>query len=92
MSKTIPTQIRIDSDIKNDCANLFSKLGLDLSSAVNIFLRQCLIHNGLPFSVEVPKYSDETIRAMIEAKAISHDPNIPSYTNIEDLKKALLSD
>ena len=58
---TIPTQIRIDKTIKEDANNLFSQLGLDMSSAVNIFLRQCLLHGGLPFSVEIPKFNEKTL-------------------------------
>lgn len=86
---TIPTQIRIDKTIKEEANNLFSQLGLDMSSAVNIFLRQCILHGGLPFSVEVPKFSDKTLRAMIEAKNIASDSNVPGYTNMDDLIKAL---
>lgn len=86
---TYPTQIRIEKTIKSEANLLFSKLGMDMSSAVNIFLRQCILRGGLPFSVEIPKYNQETIEAMIEAKRIAHDPNIPSYSNMEDLLKAL---
>ncbi|KAA5635004.1 type II toxin-antitoxin system RelB/DinJ family antitoxin, partial [Pseudomonas aeruginosa] len=48
---TAPTQIRIDSTIKEQANSLFSSLGLDMSSAVNIFLRQCILRGGLPFAV-----------------------------------------
>ncbi len=64
---TSPTQIRIDTTIKEEANILFSRLGLDMSSAVNIFLRQCLLRGGLPFSVEVPKYNEETLAAMEDA-------------------------
>lgn len=86
---TVPTQIRIDKDIKEQVSVLFSELGMDMSGAVNIFLRQCLIHNGLPFNVNLPEFNQETLKAMAEAKAISRDPNIRGYNNMEDLKKAL---
>ena len=43
---TSPTQIRIDTTIKEEANVLFSRLGLDMSSAVNIFLRQCLLRGG----------------------------------------------
>ena len=82
---TSPTQIRIDTTIKEEANVLFSRLGLDISSAVNIFLRQCL----LPFSVEVPKYNEETLAAMEDAKRISRDPDIQGYSSINELFKAL---
>ncbi|ADC91441.1 addiction module antitoxin, RelB/DinJ family [Mageeibacillus indolicus UPII9-5] len=89
---TSPTQIRIDNNVKTEANELFSALGLDMSSAVNIFLRQCVLHGGLPFKVEIPKYNAETLAAMEEARKISKDPNAPSYSSMEDLKKALLQD
>ncbi|WP_250310180.1 type II toxin-antitoxin system RelB/DinJ family antitoxin [Gardnerella sp. Marseille-Q2328] len=89
---TSPTQIRIDSNVKTEANELFSELGIDMSSAVNIFLRQCVLHGGLPFKVEIPKFNAETLAAMEEAKRISRDPNVPSYSSMENLKKALLQD
>lgn len=87
---TSPTQIRIDSDIKQKAVELFNDLGLDMSGAVNLFLHQCVLRGGLPFSVEVPQYSRRTLDAMEEAKRISRDSDIKGYTNMDDLRKALL--
>ncbi len=89
---TTPTQIRIDADIKKQATALFSSLGLDMSSAVNLFLYQCVLRGGLPFSVEMPQYSRTTLDAMAEAKRISRDPEVPGYTSMEELKVALESD
>lgn len=86
---TVPTQIRIDADIKKQATDLFSTLGLDMSSAVNIFLNQCVLRGGIPFSVEVPQYSHEVLEAMEEAKRISRDSDILGYTDMAELKKAL---
>ena len=82
----------IRDSVKTEANELFSKLGIDMSSAVNIFLRQCILRGGLPFKVEVPKFNAETLAAMQEARKISRDPNVPSYSSMEDLKKALLQD
>ncbi len=86
---TVQTQIRIDSGVKKQANELFNELGLDMSGAVNIFLRQCIMRGGLPFKVEVPQYSKELLSAADEAKRISRDPDVPGYTSMEDLKKAL---
>ena len=85
---TTPTQIRIDADIKKQAMDLFSSLGLDMSSAVNLFLHQCVL-GGLPFSVEMPRFSQSTLDAMDEARRISRDPNIKGYTSMDELKKVL---
>ena len=89
---TTPTQIRIDSDIKQQASALFGHLGLDMSSAVNLFLHQCVLRGGLPFSVEIPQYNQKVLDAMTEAKRISRDPDIRGYDSMEDLKAALESD
>lgn len=68
---TTPTQIRVDAEIKKEATALFSELGLDMSSAVNLFLHQCVLRGGLPFPVEKPadpylpylKEADERARA-----------------------------
>lgn len=86
---TAPTQIRIDSETKKQAVSLFDELGLDMSSAVNLFLRQCIMRGGLPFAVELPRYNDSTLSAMEEARRISRDPNVPSYSDMASLKRAL---
>lgn len=86
---TVPTQIRIDADIKKQANELFSELGMDMSGAVNIFLRQCILRGGLPFKVKVPQYSQKVLDAANEARRISRDPDVPGYNNMSDLKKAL---
>ena len=40
---TVPTQVRIDENLKKQATELFSQLGMDMSSAMNIFLRQCVM-------------------------------------------------
>ena len=86
---TAPTQIRIDADIKKQATDLFNDLGLDMSGAVNLFLHQCVLRGGLPFSVEMPRYTQRTLDAMNEARRISRDPDVRGYTNMDDLRKAL---
>ena len=86
---TAPTQIRIDADIKKQATALFNDLGLDMSTAVNLFLHQCVLRGGLPFNVEMPPYSQRTLDAMNEARRISRDPDVKGYTSMDELQKAL---
>ena len=86
---TAPTQIRIDSEIKKKANELFSSIGLDMSTAVNLFLYQCVLRGGLPFKVEQPRYNDETIDAMAEAMRISRGPNAKGYASMDEFKKAI---
>jgi len=86
---TIPTQIRIDEQVKKEASELFGLLGLDMSSAVNMFLNQCILRGGIPFSIEVPNYSTKVLDAMNEARQISKNPKVIGYTTMKDLKEAL---
>ena len=60
-----------------------------MSSAINMFLNQCVLRGGIPFSIEVPNYSTKVLDAMNEARRISKNPNVVGYTSMEDLKEAL---
>ncbi|MED9905038.1 MAG: type II toxin-antitoxin system RelB/DinJ family antitoxin [Lachnospiraceae bacterium] len=86
---TVPTQVRIDEELKKQAVELFSQLGLDMSGAMNIFLKQCVLRNGLPFSVELPQYKPEVLEAMEEAKRISRDPNVKKYDSFAEGLKDL---
>jgi DNA-damage-inducible protein J len=86
---TVPTQVRIDETLKKQATDLFSQLGMDMSSAMNIFLKQCVLRGGLPFTVELPQYRPEVIEAMEEAKKISKDTTVKSYTDMDEMFKEL---
>ena len=81
---TIPTQIRIDEETKKQAVELLAGLGLILSDAVNIFLKQILLRGGIPFDVKYPEYKPEVIEAMEEAKRISRDPNEKRCTSFSE--------
>ena len=82
---TVPTQVRIDENLKKQASELFSQLGMDMSGAMNIFLKQCVLRGGLPFSVELPQYKPEVLEAMEEAKRISKDSNTKRYSSFSDV-------
>ncbi len=86
---TVPTQIRIDPDVKAQASALFAARGLDMSLAVNMFLLQCVLCGGLTFAVELPLYGVKTLAAMAEALRISRDPSVKGYSGMDELKAAL---
>lgn len=86
MVTTVPTQIRINKDIKEKSNKIFNKLGLDMSSAVNIFLNQCVINEGLPFHVTVKKNND--LDSIIkEAYEVHNSKDIKGYHDVDALFK-----
>lgn len=90
MATTTPTQIRIEESTKKQAMELLEGLGLSLSDAVNMFLKQVILQNGIPFEVKYPEFKTEVIEAMEEAKRISRDPNTKRYNSfseaLEDLE------
>lgn len=86
---TVSTNIRIDTDVKNQSTKLLKGLGLSLSEAVNMFLHQTILHNGLPFEVKYPEYSEKVLVAAEEAKKISSDSSVKSYSDVKVMFKDL---
>jgi len=86
---TVPTQVRIDEDLKKQATELFAQLGMDMSGAMNVFLRQCVMRGGLPFDVVVPQYKSEVLEAMEEAKRISKDPDTKRYSSFSEAMEDL---
>ena len=76
--------VRMDKDIKSQCESIYGELGINLTTAINVFLRQSLRAGGFPFDVRLDKPNQETIAAMMEAERIAHDPNIKKYSDVEE--------
>lgn len=79
--------IRIDPELKAQATALFEELGMDLSTATEIFYRQALRCNGLPFAVRVGEPNDVTYAAM-EAAEKGQDMFGP-FVSTADLMEAL---
>ena len=64
-------QMRMDTQLRDDANSLFDSLGLDMSTAVKIFLKKCLAEGGIPFEVknDRSRYSSpEGLRAFMELR------------------------
>lgn len=56
--------IRVDDNLKLQAQELFSSLGMDMSTAMNIFLHQAVAFRGIPFVIQQPQYNAETEQAI----------------------------
>ena len=81
--------VRMDSDIKKQCEILYGELGMNLTTAINVFLRQSLRAGGFPFEVKLDQPNKDTIAAMLEAERIAKDPNIKHYSDVEEALREL---
>ena len=81
--------IRTDKEVKLAAEKIFAELGLTMSTAVNLFLRQTIRENGIPFSLTLNVPNETTAAAIEEGRRLAHDPNVKRYSNMDDLKAAL---
>ena len=82
---TTNISIRMDADLKAQADALFAELGMNLSTAFNIFVRQSLREGGIPFEVKLEQPNKETIAAMLEAERIAKDPSVKGYNDLDEL-------
>lgn len=85
MAGSTNISIRMDSDLKAQADALFAELGMNLTTAFNIFVRQSLREGRIPFEVSLNQPNKETLAALLEAERIAKDPTVKGYTNMEEL-------
>lgn len=86
---TTNLNIRTDKEIKEAAEKIYSSLGLNMTTAINMFLRASIRESGIPFDLKLNVPSDETIKVIEEGRMIAKDTNVKSYDNMDDLRKAL---
>ena len=91
MANTTNFSVRMDSNVKKQCEALYSELGMNLTTAINVFLRQSLRMGGIPFEIRVERPNQETIAALHEAKYIAHDHTTVRYSDVEEALMELKS-
>lgn len=89
MANTTTFSVRMDSGIKKECEALYGELGMNLTTAINVFLRQSLRVGGFPFDVRLERPNKETIAAMLEAERIAKDPSVKRYSDVEEALREL---
>ena len=77
--------IRMDADLKAAAESLYSELGMNLSTAFNIFVRQSLREGGIPFRITTEIPNRDTIAAMMEAERIANDSSVKGYIDLDEL-------
>lgn len=89
----VSTNISLDADLKKACQELYSDLGMDLTTAVTIFLKQSLRVQGLPFSVTRENPNAETAAAMNEYYEMkAHPERYKRYSSFREAMDEVLGD
>ena len=81
--------VRVDSEVKEASEKIFEELGLNMTTAVNIFLRHTIRQNGIPFELKLDIPNRATADAIAEGRRIAYDKEATGYKNMSDLRNAL---
>lgn len=89
---TTSVNIRVESEVKRKAQELFAALGLDMTTATNIFLRQAIAENGFGFRVRLGKANSETLESMAEVEYMKKNPDkYPGHTDANKMMQDILS-
>jgi DNA-damage-inducible protein J len=83
---TTNIQVMVDQSLKVDAERLFSDIGLDLPTAIRLFLKQSLLKNRIPFPVERDPFYSEKNRAALEKSVNQLKAGLAITKSIEELE------
>ncbi len=86
---TTNLNIRTEKAIKEQAEEIFNELGLNMTTAVNMFLRTTIREHGIPFELKLDVPNETTFAAIEEGRKLVADPSAPRYSNMDELKEAL---
>lgn len=90
---TTNINVRVDSELKKSAETLFNDLGLNMSTAVTMFLKSAVANDGIPFEVKRVRPNAETRAALAEYETMKNHPeNYKRYDSFEDLLDEVLQD
>lgn len=86
---TTNLNIRTDKVIKDQAEEIFNELGLNMTTAINMFLRTAIREHGIPFELKLEVPNETTAVAIEEGRRLMDDPSAPKYSSMDALKAAL---
>jgi DNA-damage-inducible protein J len=90
---TTNINVRVDSDLKQSAEALFADLGLNMSSAITMFLKSAVSHDGIPFEVKRATPNAETRAALSEYSEMKKNPGqYPRYHSFDELMDEVFTD
>lgn len=90
---TTNINVRVDSALKQEAETLFNDLGLNMSSAINMFLRSAINHNGIPFEIKRLTPNAETRAVLDEYEEMKKNPgNYKRYESFDEVLDEVFAD
>jgi DNA-damage-inducible protein J len=81
--------IRTDKEIKDQAEQIFNELGLNMTTAINMFLRTVIRENGIPFHLKLDVPNEVTAAAIEEGRRLASDRSVKGYSSMDALRAAL---
>lgn len=81
-------QVRVDEDLKNQATAIYNELGIDLSTAIRMFLKKSVSDGGIPFSTKINESTLDAILAVENMRNIS-EQNGNSELNLDEINKEI---
>lgn len=94
-SLTSAINVQVDTKDKEEATNILKDLGLNMSTAINMFIKQIIKNDGLPFNVSNPKPSKELLEALEEGAKIEEEirnGKRNGYRNAKEMLRSILDD
>ncbi|MGP1434793.1 MAG: type II toxin-antitoxin system RelB/DinJ family antitoxin [Catonella sp.] len=89
---TMNINVRVDASLKKDAEKLFNELGLNMSSAITMFLKSAVSYEGIPFEIKRIKPNAETKAALAEYIEMQDKAKYKSYESFDDVIKEVLNE
>ena len=90
---TTSMNIRMDTEVKRKAQLIFAELGMDTTTAVNLFLRQVIRTQSIPFELKAELPNEETLAAIEEARMMKQNPSMGKrYQDVDAMLEDLLKD
>lgn len=71
--RMVTVMAKVNKDVRDEAANLFNDLGLDMQTAIDIYLRQCIMKNGIPFEIKRTSISEVIKQETYKENKIKED-------------------
>lgn len=87
---TVNISVRIDAELKKEVECCLEDMGMNMSTAINIYFKQIVKQQAIPFRITAdPLTNKTTLAAMEEAHMLASSPNAKTYSSVDELKQDL---
>lgn len=81
--------VNTDAETKKEVEEVLEAMGLNMTTAINMYLKRILMEGGIPFDVTTRVPNSVTAQAIEEGRKIARDENAPCYNSVAELKASM---